>query len=137
MGTYTIVATEQELAQMVLFRDASPYQKLDLSISASIEKPGFGPFKCLYRDPALTAVSTTRLAVDPAARLRLQNRLNDILFSIPRFTKCLFRQDHDMYRRWTGVTEALAMLLFESHFGWSREPRSRLSPPEYKKCMPR
>ena len=51
IGTYVIKQEEGELAEMVMLRDFSPYQKIDLSIVGSIEaKAGFGPFKCVYRE---------------------------------------------------------------------------------------
>jgi len=47
--------------------------------------------------------------------------LTDVLFSVARFTKCLFRCDIDMYRRWESITDLTLVLLYERHFGWERE----------------
>ena len=53
--------------------------------------------------------------------------LTDVLFSVDRFTKCLFRRDIDMYRRWESITDLTLVLLYEKHFGWERETlRKRL-----------
>ena len=37
-----------------------------------------------------------------------------------------------MYRRWVGITTATCVMLYEKHFGWGKQPRDRLSPPEYR-----
>lgn len=131
VGIYHIVCQEREHAQMIMLRDYRPYQKIDLSLTDTIEtKRAFAPFKCLLRrrSPAATG---SRLSFN-GERDSLANQLNDLLFSIPRFTKCLFRRDRDMYRRWTGAVEQLAVLLYESCFGWTRQQRYRLQPQEYK-----
>ena len=133
IGTYVIRADERELAEMVMLRDYSPYQKIDLSIVEAIEvKEGFGPFKRIYRDSdGLPNRSDTALAL-VKSRGGLANRMNDVLFSVPRFTKCLFRRDRDMYRRWTGIVNATLGMLHESHSGWSDEVRHGLRPDEHK-----
>jgi hypothetical protein len=40
---------------------------------------------------------------------------------VARFTKCLFRGELDMYRRWRGITAITLVLLYEEHFGWETE----------------
>jgi len=53
--------------------------------------------------------------------------LTDVVFSVAGFTKCLFRRDIDMYRRWESITDLTLVLLYEKHFGWERETgRKRL-----------
>lgn len=132
MGSYYIVCSEGELVQMVMLRDYSPYQKIDLSICRCIDqKQAFGPFKCLFSRAGSASGAQTSLSLD-GQRQAMGNWLNDVLFSIPRFTKCLFRRDRDMYRRWNGAVESLAVLLYDRHAGWSREHRYRLMPQEYK-----
>lgn len=133
IGTYVIRSDERELAEMVMLRDYSPYQKIDLSIVDAIGvKEDFGPFKRVYRDSdGLANRSST--ALNPVkSRGGLANRMNDILFSVPRFTKCLFRGDRDMYRRWTTIVNATLVMLHESHFGWSDDARQGLRPYEHK-----
>lgn len=132
LGTYCIVLEPRTLAQMVIFRDYSPYQKLDFSITDDVSaKQSFAPLACLYQREAEHQPSKTCIE-QTGQRQALGNWLNDVLFSIPRFTKCLFRRDRDMYRRWVGAVEHLAVMLHERYFGWSREHRYRLQAHEYK-----
>lgn len=102
-------------AAMSLLRDVAPYQKIDFSIVSDIEmQAGFGPFQTLYQDDkkegAGAALKILTFTDD------LQNQLNDVLFSIPRFTKCLFRRDFYQYQRWQGVLNRALGLLYEKHF---------------------
>jgi predicted nucleotidyltransferase len=132
IGTYCIAMEPRTLAQMVMFRDYSPYQKIDFSITDDpAARNAFGPCACLYERCAPTTPSATCIQLT-GEREALGNWLNDVLFSIPRFTKCLFRGDRDLYRRWTGAIEHLAVMLYESCFGWDSGHRYRLGPHEYK-----
>jgi hypothetical protein len=132
LGTYCIVLEPSTLAQMVMFSGYSPYQKLDLSYTDNPDAlEAFGPTACLYQREPLHRPSQTRIELN-GRRDELGNWLNDVLFSIPRWTKCLFRRDRDVYRRWIGAAEHLAVMLYESCFGWEREHRYRLRPQEYK-----
>jgi hypothetical protein len=102
-------------AAMSLLRDVAPYQKIDFSIVSDIEMQArFGPFQTLYQDDkkegAGAALKILTFTDD------LQNQLNDVLFSIPRFTKCLFRRDFYQYQRWQGVLNRALGLLYEKHF---------------------
>jgi hypothetical protein len=132
IGTYCIVLDPRVLAQMVMFRDYSPYQKLDISFTDDPDtRQAFAPLACLYQREPLHRPSQTRIELN-GQRDTLANCLNDVLFSIPRWTKCLFRRDPDLYRRWTGTVEHLAVMLYERYFGWERGHRYRLKPQEYK-----
>jgi len=92
IGAYHIVCEPRHLAIMVMLRDYSPYHKLDLSLSDDLEsKSSFGPFKCLYTNRRPPTASPTTFSFN-GERETLANRLNDQLFAIPRFTKCLFRR---------------------------------------------
>jgi hypothetical protein len=77
---------------------------------------GFGPFVQAYQDssPAQKVNSNLQLIQENP----VQHQLYDFLFSVPRFTKCLFRQDYDMYRRWKGISNIVLILLYEKYFGW-------------------
>jgi hypothetical protein len=131
-ASFCIVSDEHQIAQMIMLKDYSPYQKIDFEITDHISrKQAFAPFKCIYQRDPTPAATHSALQIH-SERMTLANQFNDILFSIPRFTKCLFRRDRDLYRRWVGVTEHLAVLLYESHFGWGQIKPSRLSPPQYK-----
>ncbi|MCL2647503.1 MAG: hypothetical protein FWD61_10950 [Phycisphaerales bacterium] len=142
VGTYLIHSDAAEIAEMVLLEGFSPYQKIDLSISADLsKKEAFGPFRPLYERPTPTFLTSfheqTSLPDLSHIRHSLTNRLNDVLFGIPRFTKCLFRGEHDFYRRWFGATETLTALLHESYFGWSTASHAKLKllPHEYKQLF--
>ena len=106
IGTYYIVCGENELAQMVMFENYSPYQKIDFSITDTIEsKQVFAPFKCLYQSKQPVLSSQTSLQFS-GQRETLGNWLNDALFSIPRFTKCpyilsfLMKREISLARNW-------------------------------------
>jgi hypothetical protein len=60
-------------------------------------------------------------------------KLDEVLFSIARFTKCLFRNDMDMYRRWKSMTDITLVMLYEKYFGWEKESRRGLRADEAKK----
>lgn len=131
-GSYLMIEKADVLVEMIILRDYSPYQKLDFSIVPDLEKQkSIGPFKTVYESGDLVPKHPSEMRISGRV-LDLQNRMNDILFSIPRFTKCLFRRDFDMYRRWEGVVAAMCVLLYERHLGWQKDPRPRLNPFEYK-----
>ena len=111
------------LVEMIILRDYSPYQKLDFSIVSDMQKQeALKPAKTVYGSGDPAPEHPSEMAISGRV-LELQNRMNDILFSIPRFTKCLFRGDFDMYRRWEGVVAEMCVLLYERHFGWQQAPR--------------
>ncbi len=125
---------ETHFAEMVMFQDYLPYQKIDLSLLSDLQqKNAFGPFLEVYQRPAKTDLVLSLFPVKPKLRT-LNHEINEILFSIPRFTKCLFRSDFDMYRRWKGTTNNLMVLLYEKYFGWQAEvARHDLRPQEAKR----
>ncbi len=122
MGSFLLNTTEHDLSQMVIMKDFSPYQKIDFSIADSLERKieaGFGPFISVYVDDTDYERNNTRLDIldiDP-----VRNQMDDVLFAIPRFTKCLFRRDYDMYRRWKNSTDLALVLLYEKYFGWAKK----------------
>ncbi|HUT21536.1 MAG TPA: hypothetical protein VM366_20480 [Anaerolineae bacterium] len=61
--------------------------------------------------------------------------LTDVLFSVDRFTKCLFRRDIDMYRRWESITDLTLVLLYEKRFGWERETLRKRLDGYQTKCL--
>ena len=133
VGRYVIRCEADELVEMVMLDGFSPYQKIDLSICENIDmKEGFGPFQRVYQANGTTRRSSVTRLTLPSRRDGLANRLNDVLFSVPRFTKCLFRRDRDLYRRWMGVVNTTLVLLYEEHFGRSETIRYALRPHEHK-----
>jgi predicted nucleotidyltransferase len=131
-ATLTLGGTPESYSEMVMLHGYSLYQKVDFSIGAwglsdlhlsvvydSKEKP---------RD-----CRSTLCALE--IRQDVVYRLTDTLFSVARFTKCLFRRDIDMYRRWEGITNIALVLLYEKHFGWECETlKKRLNGYEAK-CL--
>jgi predicted nucleotidyltransferase len=125
IGSFILNSTENDFSQMVMLKDFSPYQKIDFSITDSIETKklaGFGPFISIYKDNSITDKVNSKLKIIKQNNVR--NQLDDFLFTVPRFTKCLFRKDYDMYRRWKNISDYTMALLYEKYFGW-KEKTSR------------
>lgn len=119
MGSFLLNSTETDLSQMVMLYDFSPYQKIDLSITDCIEtkiQAGFGPFLDVYKDKSLTAKVNSELVI--IEEEHVINQLKNYLFAVPRFTKCLFRKDTDMYRRWKNTSDQAMVMMHEKVFGW-------------------
>jgi len=139
IGSYLLDSTENNLSQMVMLEDFSPYQKIDLSLTDDIEtkiSAGFGPFISVYKDNSPSTKINSKLKV--IEENNVKNQLDDFLFSVPRFTKCLFRKDYDMYRRWKGISDIAMVLLYEKYFDWEEKSiRKKISAKEaselYKK----
>lgn len=133
VGQLLLRSVEYQLVRMFMFQDYSPYQKIDLSLVGDITQEGvFGPFVPVFECPGASPGSTTSLDVIPRTK-DATHQLEDVLFAVPRFTKCLHRRDYDMYRRWRGLNRMLWVLLYERHFGWEAETtRRELNPPEAK-----
>jgi len=128
-GSFLLNTTEHDLSQMVMMRDFSPYQKIDFSIVDSLERKieaGFGPFIPVYVKDTDDEGNSTKLKIldkDP-----IRSQMDDVLFAIPRFTKCLFRKDYDMYRRWKNSTDLALVLLYEKYFGWAKKTERKQVP---------
>jgi predicted nucleotidyltransferase len=122
IGSYFLNSTENNFSQMVMLKDFSPYQKIDFSITDNIEtkiSAGFGPFISIYKDDSLTTKVNSKLEI--IEKNNVKNQLDDFLFSVPRFTKCLFRKDCDMYRRWKRISDITLVLLYEKYFDWEEK----------------
>lgn len=135
IGSYLLNSTENDFSQMVMLKDFSPYQKIDFSITDSIETKklaGFGPFISIYKDNSLTTKVNSKL--DIIKQNNVKNQLDNFLFTVPRFTKCLFRKDYDMYRRWKHISDYTMVLLYEKYFGWEEKTlRDQVSVKELSK----
>ena len=135
IGSYLLNSTENDFSQMVMLKDFSPYQKIDFSITDSIETKklaGFGPFISIYKDNSLTTKVNSKL--DIIKENNVKNQLDNFLFTVPRFTKCLFRKDYDMYRRWKHISDYTMVLLYEKYFGWEEKTlRDQVSVKELSK----
>lgn len=120
-ATFPLGGDTDGFAEMILLRDYSPYQKVDFSVHRDIsEKAWAGPFLVAYKDEGKKRTSPTKLA-EVNTQQDVAYKLNDVLFSVARFTKCLFRQDIDMYRRWSSITSVTLVMLYEKHLGWEAE----------------
>jgi len=121
-------STPRQFAEMIMLSSFSPYQKIDLSIVSDMrDKAAFGPFLTVYekkQDDYDVVASAARLNVVPLVR-DTDYVLRDVLFSVPRFTKCLFRRHPDMYRRWIGLSNRAIVLLYEKRFGWDGDSARR------------
>jgi predicted nucleotidyltransferase len=123
-AVFRLEATPGQYSEMVQLVDYSPYQKVDFSIAA--EGQCNWNFLVVYESQNKSTISATKLETIPIIR-DVSYTLSDVLFSVARFTKCLFRQDIDMYRRWASISEVALALLYEKHFGWETETdKSRL-----------
>ena len=131
-ATFTLGGTHKSYSEMVMLRGYSPYQKVDFTIGDwglweshlsvvydSKEKP--------------RACRSTLRAVE--IRQDVAYKLTDVLFSVARFTKCLFRRDIDMYRRWQSITNLTLVLLYEKHFGWELETLKKRLDGYETKCL--
>jgi hypothetical protein len=117
-ATFPLGGIPDGYSEMVLLRDYSPYQKVDFSIGDWGKQDW--QFMVVYDSKDKARISQTKLESEPILR-DVRYVLTDILFSVARFTKCLFRRDIDMYRRWGSITDVTLSLLYEKHFGWKYE----------------
>ena len=117
-------------AQTMMFDSYSLYHKVDFSIGCGLDLSKL-TLQVVYDCPSKARESLSNLeplTIQPDVAYQL----NEALFAVPRFTKCLFRQDFDMYRRWVGMTNQLCAILYEKQFGWQPGARAKLSPPDYR-----
>jgi hypothetical protein len=115
-ATFSLGGTPDAFSEMVMLWDYSPYQKIDFSIGG---KQGWR-LAVVYDDREKPRVSQSQLA-SRLIQPDVAYKLTDVLFSVARFTKCLFRRDIDMYRRWASITDITLNMLYEKHFGWKPE----------------
>lgn len=133
VNTWMIENTSTVLAEMLMLQGYSPYQKIDLSIVNRIEdKAGFGPFVSVYESADRVEFCPSELQVHQIQK-DVAYKLDEVLFSVARFTKCLFRNDMDMYRRWKSMTEIMLVMLYEKYFGWEQESKKGLRANEARK----
>ena len=121
VGTFPLGSGPDYYAEMLLLDGFSPYQKIDFSIGVGIDLV-LTSVMTVYDCPEKDTQPVSSLPV-VETRYDVVYYLADLLFSIPRFTKCLFRQDIDLYRRWNGAINRALVLMFERKFGWEVETR--------------
>lgn len=122
-ATFCLGGSPHSYSEMVLLEGYSPYHKIDLTIgdNTMVDWPAaVCPISVVYRNQQRERVSRTVLE-----KVQIEHDvryvLTDVLFSIARFTKCLFRRDLDMYRRWASISNVTLVTLYEKHFGWEHE----------------
>ncbi len=129
IGTLWLESTKKTFAESIMLRDYLPYQKIDFSLIPDNKNIIFSNTLLVYEDNKKSTSKLSELKI--VSKNPVINQLYDYLFSVPRFTKCLFRKDFDMYRRWKGVTNIIPILLYEKHFGWQEESRKKLMPQDF------
>lgn len=118
VGTFLIASDGDNLAQMIMLKDYSPYQKIDFGICLG-EGVAFSPSVVVYEN--VRAIGNKQ-KMEPIKIVRdTEYNLDDVLFGVPRMTKCFFRRDFDMHRRWRGMINVTLVALFEKYFGYSKE----------------
>jgi hypothetical protein len=131
-ATFIIASAVDGFGEMIMLKDYPPYQKIDFSLGDSGKK--FWPFLIVYDNQDKSKISQTKLN-SIHIKQDVAYKLTEVLFSVPRFTKCLFREDIDMYRRWKSITDIMFVLLYEKHFGWQAETvKDKLGVYEFK-CL--
>ncbi len=125
-ATFCLAGSLHSYSEMILLEDYSPYQKVDFTISdeSNIAWPVGAPIQVVYSDAQKHRESCSRLEAVEIKR-DVRYKLTDALFSVARFTKCLFRQDIDMYRRWQSISNLALVMLYEKHYGWEPETLKR------------
>lgn len=129
IGTLWLESSKETFAESIMIKDYTPYQKIDFSLTSSIANKIVGETLLVYKDENKSTFNSSELKI--IDKNHVINQLHDYLFSVPRFTKCLFRKDFDMYRRWKGVTDIIPILLYEKHFGWQEISLKKLSPHDF------
>lgn len=117
-ATFPLGGSPEGYSEMLMLRDYSPYQKIDFSIGDWGKQDWL--LLTMYERPGPPRLQTTTLET-PDIRQDAAYKLTDVLFSIARFTKCLFRRDIDMYRRWASITDLTLVMLYEKYYGWQTE----------------
>lgn len=116
--TFILASNENCFAEMIMLEDYSPYQKIDISI----ERDGFGvhfsPISIAFQNDFAKGLNRDCEAYE--IKRTVEYDLSNFLFGIPRITKCFFRKDFDMYRRWKNWTDVLLVMLEEKYIGWQQ-----------------
>jgi hypothetical protein len=119
--TLLLASGPDQIARMIMLKDYSPYQKIDFGILAG--ENTFLPAISVYQNHN-ALYKSTKMTVE-AIPFDVNYHLTNYLFGVPRMTKCFFRRDFDMYRRWKGMTDALLVLLYEKYNGFEKETQKK------------
>ncbi len=116
MATFTLASDPGCFAEMIMLAGYSPYQKIDISVEREGAGIPFEPITSVYENK--NAAGLDRDCDIYTIKKSVDYNLMDVLFGVPRITKCFYRQDFDMYRRWKHQTDALIVLLNEKYTAW-------------------
>jgi predicted nucleotidyltransferase len=109
-------SSKQVYAESIMLKDYSPYHKIDFTLTSDASIKTDNKTILVYEKRQLLKIKPTSLRI--IKEEKITNQFNNYMFSVPRFTKCLFRKDVDMYKRWKGLTNAINNLLYEKVYGW-------------------
>ena len=131
LGNYFLRLEDTEIVEMILLKGISPYNKIDLSISNNLAgKSEFSPFKKLYCREGKGPSCSTKIRTNVKYSKNI-NMLHDRLFSIPRFTKTLFRDEQqETYRRWQATINEYLKILMRKYLSYV--PEKQLHPIAFK-----
>lgn len=114
--TYILASDENTYALMFMLKNYTPYQKIDIGIQRKGYGIQFSNITTVYSKES--KVNKNRDFDIVSTEKTVDYNLKNFLFGIPRITKCFFRNDFDMYRRWISNINAFMSLLYEKYFGW-------------------
>ncbi|HCS39134.1 MAG TPA: hypothetical protein DIW44_06050 [Anaerolineaceae bacterium] len=114
--TLNIQSDSENLAQMIMLRDYSPYHKIDFGISSG--DCIFSPSQSIYKNEQ-TKFNDSKLQTLPATK-DIKYDLDYLLFRVPRITKCFFRKDIKGYKKWRETVNLLLGLLFEKYHTYKK-----------------
>lgn len=121
--TFLLASDPNCFAEMIMLKNYSPYQKIDISI----ERDGFGvpfsPIATVYENDSAKGLNKDCKVYE--IKETVEYEVVNFLFGIPRITKCFFRNNFDMYRRWKYLTDSLLVLLNEKYTGWQMTNESK------------
>ncbi len=132
--TFLLASNTNEFSEMWMLNDYAPYQKIDLGIIRRGYGLEFKNIKSVFMNKDATG-EDRNFTLHPIEN-NVEYNLNNYLFGVPRFTKCLFRKDFDLYRRWKTMTDALLVLLEEKYFGFEKiQDKKVLNAPDSKRLL--
>jgi predicted nucleotidyltransferase len=114
--TFVLASDRNSFAEMIMLKRYMPYQKIDIGIERKGAGVDFKPITSVYKNNK--ALGDDRDCLIHSMHTTCDYNLNNFLFGVPRFIKCCYRKDFDLYRRWKGMTDRLLCLIYEKYFGW-------------------
>ncbi|MBA4385693.1 MAG: hypothetical protein C0410_13225 [Anaerolinea sp.] len=116
LETLVIQSDSENLAQMIMLRDYSPYHKIDFGICSG--PCAFKPSRSVYRNEN-APINDSKLHFFPIT-YDVKYNLDYQLFRVPRITKCFFRKDIKGYKKWQETVDLVLGLLFEKYSAYKK-----------------